>query len=62
MLRIVSLAVALGACAAIPGQRDDPLRLVGGDPQPLPARAVDNPATPNQILDAVLEGAVQNMQ
>ncbi|XP_037800566.1 uncharacterized protein LOC119595516 [Penaeus monodon] len=34
----------------------------GGDSQPILPRAVANPTTPNQILDAVLEGAIAYME
>ncbi|XP_063601644.1 uncharacterized protein LOC134777714 [Penaeus indicus] len=65
MLRIVSLAVTLAVCVARPNQWDDQLGLFpadGGDSQPILPRAVANPTTPNQILDAVLEGAIAYME
>jgi len=65
MLRIVSLAVTLAVCVARPNQWDDQLGLFpaeGGDSQPILPRAVANPTTPNQILDAVLEGAITYME
>ncbi|XP_063615730.1 uncharacterized protein LOC134788881 [Penaeus indicus] len=64
MLRIVSLAVTLAVCVARPNQWDEQLGLFpadGGDSQPILPRAVANPTTPNQILDAVLEGAIAYM-
>ncbi|XP_037800563.1 uncharacterized protein LOC119595511 [Penaeus monodon] len=65
MLRIVSMAVALAMCVARPNQWVDQLGLFpaeGGDSQPILPRAVANPTTPNQILDAVLEGAIAYME
>ncbi|XP_042867225.1 uncharacterized protein LOC122250034 [Penaeus japonicus] len=65
MLRIVSLAVTLAVVVARPNQWDDQLGLFpadGTDSQPILPRAVANPTTPNQILDAVLEGAVGYME
>ncbi|XP_042877712.1 uncharacterized protein LOC122256827 [Penaeus japonicus] len=65
MLRIVSLAVTLAVCAGRPSQWDDQLGLFpadGGASQPTSLRAVANPTTPNQILDAVVEGANEYMR
>jgi len=65
MLRIVIVVVTVAVCAARPSHLEDLLGLFPadeGDSQSILARAVDNPTTPNQILDAIIEGAVQYME
>merc|ERR1712212_951264 len=64
MLRIVIAVVTVAVCAARPSQWEDQLGLFpahDGDSQSILPRAVANPTTPNQILDAIIEGAVQYM-
>merc|ERR1712212_92057 len=48
MLRTVIVVVTVAVCAARPGEVE--------------TRAVPNPTTPNQILDAIIEGAVEYME
>merc|ERR1712168_280767 len=53
MLRIVSVVVLLAVCGARPRQWENQLGLF--------SRAVANPTTANQVLDNILEGAVDRM-
>merc|ERR1712168_350465 len=65
MLRTVIVVVTVAVCAARPGQLEDQLGLFpadDGDSQSILPRAVPNPKTPNQILDAIIEGAVEYME
>lgn len=65
MLRTVSLLVVVavvGLSQARPGSTDDLLGLFSRDEVYPQLRAVPNPKTPNQILGAVIEGAVDKMK
>ena len=53
MLRIVSVVVLLAVCGARPRQWENQLGLF--------SRVVANPKTANQVLDNILEGAVDRM-
>jgi len=58
MLKIVTLVLLVAFCASRPNNWEEELGLFSVEESALEVRAVANPKTPNQILDAIVERAL----